>query len=57
MSKKSNSGYLFILSGVLFLFAGLLGDQLSFYGVAIMFAILGAVTIAKNKSSADSQQE
>ncbi|WP_286234864.1 hypothetical protein [Thalassotalea sediminis] len=49
MSKTLKSGYLFIASGILFLIAGLLNDQLSFYGVALMFAVLGAVTIAKQK--------
>ncbi|WP_019028056.1 hypothetical protein [Colwellia piezophila] len=55
MTKKLKSGYLFILSGVLFLIGGVLDDQISFYGVALMFIILGLVTLSKKKDDTESK--
>jgi len=55
MTKRLKSGYLFLLSGVLFLIGGVLDEQVSLYGVALMFIILGLVTIAKNKDDTESK--
>ncbi|WP_438862296.1 hypothetical protein [Neptunicella sp.] len=47
VNKSKKSGYLFIASGVAFFAAAILGEQLSFYGIGLMFVILGSAFIHK----------
>ena len=55
MNKKLKSGYLSILGGLLFLIGGVLDNQISFYAIALMFVIIGLVTITKNKDDTESK--
>ena len=57
MIINKKSAYLFILTGILFLFSGIVDSQISYYGVAIMFIILGIVGLVKNKPDIEDKEE
>ncbi|WDE03084.1 hypothetical protein SG34_016810 [Thalassomonas viridans] len=48
IEKSLKTGYLFIASGAAFIAAALIGEQRPFYGVAIMFGVLGIAYIRKS---------
>ncbi|WP_286261940.1 hypothetical protein [Thalassotalea atypica] len=54
---NNKSAYLFIFTGLLFLISGIIDSQISYYGVALMFIIIGMVGIFKNKNNTDNTKE
>ena len=55
--NNKKSAYLFIVTGLLFLISAIIDSQLSYYGVAFMFIILGVVGLFKSKANSDSTEE
>lgn len=49
---NSATGPLFIASGIMFAVAGMLGEQLAFYGVGAMFVLLGIAALRRRRSDA-----
>ena len=42
-------GVLFIMAGLLWFAAAWLGDEVAFYGVGVMFVLLGLATFARSR--------
>ncbi|WDD96907.1 hypothetical protein [Thalassomonas actiniarum] len=51
IEKSLKTGYLFIASGAAFVAAAVISEQRPFYGVAIVFAVLGIAYIRKSINS------
>lgn len=54
MKNKKNlalAGYLFLLSGLMFMFAAWNGEQTTFGALSVMFIILGIVFIKQSKDA------